>query len=251
MDQPEQIADGIVRLGSSKVNWYLVADEDGVTAVDAGVQGFLPQLEAGLKLLGRSREDLRAFILTHGDADHVGVAAKLQDEGDGTPIHLHPADRRLVQGKNKKTDDSLLLTMLRPGAWSLMAYFARNGALRQPKIERTADLSDGQTVDVPGKPKVIHVPGHTEGHVVFHFPQHRALFVGDTICTWHPISGRRGPQLMAFNVSNQTAFDSLSRYEDVEAHLVLVGHGEPWNQAPDRAVELARANSTGLRPVSV
>ena len=129
MDGPEQIVDGIVRLGSPKINWYLVADEDGVTAVDAGVQGFLPQLEAGLKLLGRSREDLRAFILTHGDADHVGVAAKLQDEGDETPIHLHPADRRLVQGKSKKTDDSMLLTMLRPGAWTIAAHFARNPRL--------------------------------------------------------------------------------------------------------------------------
>jgi glyoxylase-like metal-dependent hydrolase (beta-lactamase superfamily II) len=251
MDKPQQIGDGIVRLGSTKVNWYLVADEEGVTVVDAGVQGFLPQLDSGLKLLGRSREDLRAFILTHGDADHVGVAAKLQDEGDRTPIHLHPADRYLVQGKNKKTDDSLVLTMLRPGAWTLMAHFARNGALRQPKIERTADLSDGQTLDLPGRPQVIHTPGHTEGHVVFHFPQHGALFVGDTICTWHPISGRRGPQLMAFNVSNRTALDSLSAYEDIDAQLLLVGHGEPWNQAPAKAVELARADAAGLRPVSV
>ncbi len=251
MDQPQQIADGVVRLGSSKVNWYLVAAEDGVTVVDAGVQGFAPQLDSGLALLGRGRDDVRGFILTHGDADHVGVAAKLQAEGDRTPIHLHPADRYLVQGKNKKTEDSMLTTMLRPGAWTLMAHFARNGALRQPNIERTADLADGQTLDLPGKPTVLHTPGHSEGHVVFHFPQHRALFAGDTICTWHPVTGRRGPQLMAFNVSNQTAFDALARYEDLDAELVLVGHGEPWTDGPARAVELARTSAVELHPVSV
>lgn len=251
MEPPQQLADGIVRLGSPKVNWYLVADEDGVTVVDSGLQGFADQLDPGLALLGRTREDLRAILLTHGDHDHVGVAAKLQDEGDQTPIHLHPADRPLVQGKNKKTDHSLVLSMMRPGAWTLMAHFARNGALRQPKIERTADLSDGQTLDVPGKPKVIQTPGHSDGHVVFHFADHGALFVGDSICTWHPLTGRRGPQLMAFNLSNQTAFDSLSLYEDLDAQLLLAGHGEPWNQGPARAVELARANSAGLHPVSV
>jgi glyoxylase-like metal-dependent hydrolase (beta-lactamase superfamily II) len=249
MDEPRQLADGVVRLGSSMVNWYLVADDSGVTVVDSGVQGFLPQLEPGLKLLGRSREDVRAILLTHGDADHVGVAAKLQHEGDETPIHLHPADHYLVQKKRKKTDDPMLPLLVKPGTWRIFAHLARYGALNQPKIDRTVDLADGQTLEVPGRPQVIHTPGHTEGHVVFHFPAHGALFVGDAICTWHPISGRRGSQLMAFNVANATALDSLSRWEGLDAELVLVGHGEPWTEGPAAAAAGARAAAGGLSPV--
>jgi glyoxylase-like metal-dependent hydrolase (beta-lactamase superfamily II) len=237
---PQQLADGVVRLGTPKVNWYLVADDSGVTVVDAGLSGLASQLDQGLELLGRSREDMRAFLLTHGDADHTGVAGKMQKDGDPTPIHLHSSDEYLVQGGRKKTEDPMLPMLLKPGTWSLFAHFARYGGANPPKIERTVPLPDAGTVDVPGQPRVIGTPGHTEGHVVFHFPQHGALFVGDTICTWHPITGERGPRQMAFNVSNKTALDSLSNYEELDADLVLVGHGEPWTEGPRAAVERAR-----------
>jgi glyoxylase-like metal-dependent hydrolase (beta-lactamase superfamily II) len=214
-----------------------------VTVVDTGCQGFLPQLEPGLRVLGRSPEDLRAILLTHGDGDHVGVAARLQKEGSSIPIHLNPADRYLVEKKKKKTEESMAAALLKPGAWRLFAHFSRYGALSQPKIERTVDLGAGGELDVPGRPRVIAAPGHTDGHLVFHFPRHGALFAGDTICTWHPLSGERGPQLMAFNISNVEAAASLSNYESVEADLVLVGHGEPWTGGVAAAVERARARA--------
>lgn len=243
VDEPTQLSDGVVRLGSSIVNWYLVADDSGVTMVDSGCQGFAPQLDAGLELLGRSREDLRAIVLTHGDGDHVGVAAKMQKDGDRTPIHLNPADRYLVEKHRKKNEDPMLPLLVRPGTWRLFAHFTRYGALNQPKIERTVDLAPSESLDVPGQPRVIHTPGHTEGHMTFHFADHGALFVGDTICTWHPISGERGPQLMAFNVSSAEALESLARYEALDADLLLFGHGEPWSEGPAAAVERARSKA--------
>jgi glyoxylase-like metal-dependent hydrolase (beta-lactamase superfamily II) len=250
MSAPQQIADGIVRLGSSKVNWYLVADDDGVTVVDTGLPGYLPQLDSGLATLGRTRDDLRAILLTHGDADHIGVAARLQEQGDTTPIHLHPADRGLAQGEKKDVEENLFLTSLRPTFMTMEAHFLRNGFFRVGKVEPDAELSDGQVLDVPGRPTVIHVPGHTEGHVAFHFAGHGALFAGDSFCTWHVISGERGPQPNAFNISTDRAVESLRRYDDIDADLVLVGHGEPWTDGPARAVELVRASTAGLRPVA-
>jgi glyoxylase-like metal-dependent hydrolase (beta-lactamase superfamily II) len=89
----------------------------------------------------------------------------------------------------------------------------------------------------------IHTPGHTPGHVAYHFPRHRAVFAGDALCTWHPTRGRRGPQVMAFNVSTPTAYQSLDAIEHIDADLLLVGHGDPWRGSLAQAVERARATA--------
>jgi glyoxylase-like metal-dependent hydrolase (beta-lactamase superfamily II) len=248
MEEPRQLADGVVRLGSSMVNWYLVGDDSGVTVVDTGLRGYRDELEPGLQLLGRSLDDVRAVILTHGDHDHTGVASKLAEERPDLPIHLHPEDEYLVHSGSKKTEDHMLGLLFRPSIYPLLVHFARNDGIKGPKIEQTVPLADGSTLDVPGQPNVIHVPGHTMGHVAFHFPSHSALFVGDTIVTWNPATGKRGPQLMrpGFNMSNKTALESMARYEGLGADLLLSGHGEPWTGGPEAAVAEARAGASDL-----
>ncbi len=248
MSEPQRLSDGVVRLGSSMVNWYLVGDDSGVTVVDTGLRGYREQLEPGLELLGRSLDDVRAVILTHGDYDHTGVASKLAEERPDLPIYLHPEDEYLVHGGSKKTEDGTLTLLYRLSLYPLLVHFMLNGGLGAPKIERTLPLDDGETLEVPGRPNVVHVPGHTKGHVVFHFPAQSALFVGDTIVTWNPATGNRGPQLMrpGFNMSNKTALESLSRYEGLEADLLLSGHGEPWTEGPAAAVAQARAGASDL-----
>ncbi|MEK6276792.1 MAG: MBL fold metallo-hydrolase [Actinomycetota bacterium] len=241
MSEPRLLADNVVRLGTSYVNWYLVADESGVTIVDAGVPGYRPQLEPGLKLLGRSIDNVRCVLLTHGDADHTGVAEKLRSE-NGIEVHLHPEDEKLVHGESKKTEASALGMLTHVTAYRLLWHFVRNGAARPPQIEKTTPLVEGATLQVPGRPHVIETPGHTPGHVAFHFPEHGAVFAGDALCTWNPMTGDRGPQLMprSLNVSTATARESLAKIERLDAPLVLPGHGEPWTEGAAAAVEHVR-----------
>jgi glyoxylase-like metal-dependent hydrolase (beta-lactamase superfamily II) len=242
VSDPTLLADGVVRLGTRFVNWYLVADGEGVTVVDAGVSGYRLQLEPGLALLGRELGDIAAVLLTHGDADHTGVAAGIRSEV-GAPVHLHPDDRELVRNpRPKKTDRSVVRELHRPDLWRIAVHLARNGGLRPPRLTRTTPLEDGATVEVPGRPRVFHAPGHTPGHVIFDFAGHDAVFAGDAICTWDPITGARGPRLMprAFNVSTPQARESLDRFDQVDATLVLPGHGEPWSDGSANAAAKAR-----------
>ena len=237
---PTKLADDVVRLGTSYVNWYLVADDEGVTVVDAGVPGYRPQLDPGLDLLGRSPSDVRAVLLTHADGDHTGVSTALRDEL-GVPVHLHPDDAESAHNHGKKKfDEGLLPELVHPGTYRLFWHFTRNGGAKPPALDGTVAVADGEVLELPGRPKVIHTPGHTPGHVAYLFAGHGALFVGDLMCTWHPTRGRRGPQVMAFNVSTPLSYESLGAIEDVEAALLLPGHGEPWTDGPKAAVAQAR-----------
>ena len=63
------------------------------------------------------------------------------------------------------------------------------------------------------------------------------------LCTLHPLTGARGPQLMprAFNLSSAKCLDSLTKLAGIEVEVVAVGHGEPWREGVAAAVERVRA----------
>ena len=80
------------------------------------------------------------------------------------------------------------------------------------KIAEVTTFGAGDRLDVPGRPRVIHAPGHTDGCVALHFEGHQALLVGDVLCSRNPLTGRRGVQVMppAFAVSTPRRRSSRS-----------------------------------------
>ena len=96
-----QLAPGLHRLGDGLVNSYLVEDGGAITIVDAGMSGQYGDLERELAAMGRSKADIRAIVLTHGDTDHVGFADRLRQEL-GIPVYVGAADVARARGEVKK-----------------------------------------------------------------------------------------------------------------------------------------------------
>ena len=244
MRGPVEIVPGVYGLGTDMVNWYLVEDGGRLTAVDAGLPGFRETLDSDLRAIGHGIGDVEAVVLTHCDSDHTGLANAFKEAG--ARVLIHSADERRLRKPGPKSGDASPLRMLsitwRPGAIRLFGHFAKYGGARPPAVEPTATFAYGDRLDVSGHPRVVPTPGHTEGHCALHFEGRGALFAGDALCTWHPISGRTGPQLMpaAFNVSNDQALRSLSAIEAIDAQALLVGHGAPWHDGPAAAAKRAR-----------
>jgi glyoxylase-like metal-dependent hydrolase (beta-lactamase superfamily II) len=241
---PFEIVSGVYGLGSEMVNWYVVEDEGRLTAVDAGMPAFRNDLATDLGKIGHRLEDVDAVVLTHSDADHTGVVPALREAGARVLIHADDEDtlRRPRQKGGDASLPHLLAELRRPRVWRLLAHLIRGGAANPPKVEGAETFSDGEVLDVPGRPRAVHTPGHTPGHCVLHFERHGVLFVGDALVMWNLITGKRGPQVApsAFNVSTDGAFDSLAAIEPVEAETLLPGHGEPWREGTAAAIAVAR-----------
>ncbi len=235
-----RIARSIHRLGrDSIVNSYLVEDGGEVTIIDAGVPGLYGDIPRELAAMGRTVADVRGLILTHGHTDHIGFAEHIRRVRK-TPIWIHELDLALARGKvpnpAKGTGPFKLRPLLGFIWWSM-----RHGGLIIPKVTVASTFGDGATLDLPGSPRVIAVPGHTPGSAALHFAPVDALFVGDAFATYAVTTGRRGPQIAPFTADAVQALASLDRFADVEAGLVLPGHGDEWTAGVAAAVEAVRA----------
>ncbi len=239
-----EIAPGIRRLGPGLINVYLLEEAGEITIIDTGAPGQWKDLLAELAAMGRSLDDVRAVALTHGHSDHVGFAERIRrDHGIG--IRVHEADRALALGEVPAArDHETRGARPRPPAFlRFLAYAIRKGMLRIPKIREVATFGDGATLDVPGSPRVILVPGHTAGSAALHVAERHTLFVGDAFATLNTLTGRRGPLTVPqFNADTRMALASLDRLADLDARLALPGHGEPWTGGMAEAIRLVRAS---------
>jgi glyoxylase-like metal-dependent hydrolase (beta-lactamase superfamily II) len=154
-----QIASGLYRVGSDIVNSYLIVDEDGVTIIDAGLPKYWGLLQKELRAIGKSTADVRALVLTHGDTDHIGFAARLYQETGIVP-YIHEADVDRARLKVKKPNSGWGPVKIGPLAGFLW-YSARRGGLRIKPATELSTVADGDVLDVPGSPRIIHTPGHT------------------------------------------------------------------------------------------
>ena len=237
-----QVSPRIRRIGRGMVNSYLVEDGGEVTIVDAGAPAYWGQLPAELAAIGRSLDDVRSVVLTHGHSDHIGFAERIRSER-GTPIRVHELDAALARGEVPNPSKGLGPTRVRP-LLEFILFSLRHGMMRIPRIAEVATFGDGATLDVPGAPQVILVPGHTPGSAALLFAGHDALFVGDAMATHSVTTGDDGPRLAPFTADPDQALASLDRLADVQAALVLPGHGQAWSGGVAAAVIAVRRAAT-------
>src|SRR5947208_16779340 len=109
---PDRIVDGVYRLGSRYVNWYLVEDGDRLTVVDCALPKFFDQVEPALSSLGRSIGGVASIVLTHRDNDHIGFAERLRTAG-GAPGPIHEADLGTGTTRQQKQTEASHIPYLR------------------------------------------------------------------------------------------------------------------------------------------
>lgn len=182
-------------------NATLIWDEDTKDAILTDVGGDVSRI---LETIEEFKVRPQAIWLTHGHLDHAGGVADLKKHFD-IPVY----------GPHR--DDAFLLETLPEST-------AEFGFPHSPALTPDHWLNEGKTLKVGNFTfSVLHIPGHTPGHVVFYCEQAGLLITGDTLF---------------FETVGRTDFP-LSSHKDLIHHIrtklltlpedttVVPGHGRP------------------------
>lgn len=235
-----QLAPGLHRVGNDIIAAYLIEGDGGLTLIDAGIPGQYSDLRRELVSMGRTVADIRGIILTHGDSDHIGYAERLHREA-GVPVYVGAADAARARGEESTHPAwgaKRILPML-----GFLWYTIRKGGLRTTPLTEVVPVRDGEVLELPGRPRIVALPGHSAGSVGIVVPSVDAVFVGDALTTRHVLTGQRGPQPAPFTDDPESAHASHAKLATIEATWVLPGHGAPWSRGTrELAAELNQAS---------
>jgi glyoxylase-like metal-dependent hydrolase (beta-lactamase superfamily II) len=241
-ERPPEVADGVYRLGTKWINFYLVADGAEYTLVDSGYPGYWKYLSAAIESLGATLGAIRAVIVTHHHSDHAGTAERVRSSA-GARVLAGEGDAWIVAGRypSHASPGFYKRCFIHRSGLGFIAHSAVAGGARYRPVQSVESLTEEQsTIDLPGRPRVIHTPGHTAGHYSVALPDRGVLLAGDALATLDYVVGRERLGLHALNDDHEIAIASLDRLDGVEADVVLPAHGDPWRGELRRGLEMVR-----------
>lgn len=87
----KRVIKGVYIVPMGFANAFLIESDDGLTLIDAGFPRKEAAVFGAIRGLGRSPDQLKHLIFTHGHPDHIGSAAAIVRE-TGARTYMHPLD---------------------------------------------------------------------------------------------------------------------------------------------------------------
>ncbi|WP_377009307.1 MBL fold metallo-hydrolase [Arthrobacter sp. GCM10027362] len=219
-------------------SFFIDAPEPAI--VDTGiasspVEGMAPALEK----LGRSIEEVRWILLTHGHIDHLGGAHALWElTGRRAQVVIHEADAHLLRSRRAHVDHYLDVRqkyLKDPEGEARQTGMA--GQAISGEMEPTLLVRGGEVLSLGGDVSVTvhHIPGHTAGSVAYVIGGQDDVFVGDAVQAHGAANGFPGYEDPA---GYRASLEYLR--DGVRPNRLFLGHpyrgpdGEPYGIGLDR-----------------
>ncbi|HVZ38139.1 MAG TPA: subclass B3 metallo-beta-lactamase [Candidatus Kapabacteria bacterium] len=144
--RPFRIVGNLYYVGSRGLANYLIATPEGHILINSDQDANVPLIQASMKELGFSFNDVKILLISHAHFDHCGGSALIK-ERTGAQYMVMDAD----------------VPVVRSGGAEDFQYGADSSARYRPaSVDRT--LHDGDTVRLGDAVLIAHrTPGHTKG----------------------------------------------------------------------------------------
>ncbi len=197
-------------------NAYLIEGDDGLTLIDAGYPDKEAAVFEAICRLGRSLDQLKHLILTHGHPDHIGSAARIVRQ-TGARTYMHPLDIPIAESGGPFRPMRAAPGVLRRVLCKLLYHPDK----RLEPVAIDQPLIPGEILPIAGGFEVIHTPGHCAGQVALLWRPGRMLFAGDVGMNIMGLGDPVGFENLEEGRASQRKVASLS------FDAAGFGHGEP------------------------
>jgi glyoxylase-like metal-dependent hydrolase (beta-lactamase superfamily II) len=220
------VTEHVYRVSLGMVNVFLIVSPDQLTMIDAGYRKSWGRIDGAIRELGKRPEDVDDILVTHLHADHTGGLARAQ-EATGARVWMHPIDAAPVRAGEasrpwKRAPGSIVGMLAQPLAGD------RHSLITPVRV--LCEATDGHEIAAAGGITPVWTPGHTQGHVVYLWPQDGGvLFVGDAAARMARL--RSGPIYEDY----EQGLDSLRLISQLEFQTACFSHGRPLVGGAQRA----------------
>jgi len=153
---------------------HLLVEGERAWLLDTGMVGEPILVRRLLRRLGLAPGAIEGILLTHGHLDHAGNLAELK-EWTGARIYGHAAEQSHVDGTYPYQGAARWCGRLE--SLGRRAFRYRSALIDEP-------IGEGDVLPFWGGLRVVHLPGHSDGHCGFYSEKHDLLFSGDLFASY-------------------------------------------------------------------
>jgi glyoxylase-like metal-dependent hydrolase (beta-lactamase superfamily II) len=197
------------------VNVFLVKAGEGFVLIDTGMPQHWERLEKELVSAGCSPGNLKLVVITHGDIDHIGNCAKLQEKYK-VKVAMHEADAFMAEGGvSPKRKVRTLAAKIR-----ILFFRLFRKKITFQKFKPDILFKEERDLKEYGlDAKIINLPGHTQGSLGI-LTAKGDFFAGDTL------TNSKKPDIAVYVDNFPELKNSIEKLKRLNIGKVYPGHGK-------------------------
>lgn len=209
---------------------------DNIVLLDTGAsytphETILPFLQQ----LGIQPSKLTVAINTHADADHHGGNASLKAVAGEMMLGCGERDRALIEDPDRlfatRYDQWIPDHGIGLGLNKEATTWVRKMVGPPHRIDLTFCGGEHIAVNDKRSLRILHVPGHSDGHLAIYDPVNRAVFVGDALHGRYCPSADGEPSLPPAYYSVLAYLGTLQFLEALDIDWIYSGHWPAYHSA--------------------